>query len=396
MKTPRNPSINDAVMRIALIAIIMTLPFSFVRVPVAHTSLSLVSVLAVLWIIVTLPHIVRTRCYGKQEHLVWYCGAGFVAAFLPSLFFHPSAHAAGVVIEWMIVPLCTALCIVYGNHAPDRARATLHTALWLMIGVVTIDAFCTVAAGAMTFDRRVVGNFFTSPNQLAMLIAPTLILLLPTLRIADRYAIARRAVLCGAGAILVLTQSLASLLACAVAILLWYGMSHRIRWRSLCGAIAVCMLFCGFAVAIKAAHGPVFQAHGSLMARAVIWDVAISLIRDNPFVGHAIDAFQPAYLSAQPFFPPYHDWAVPTPHNIALTILFSGGIPALTAFVLLCARLIFLGVTQRATASLCAVVAVLLTGVGDTPIWSISGGYMFWIIASILLLPATKTAPRSA
>lgn len=378
----------------AIILYVLSLPLSSIRIPFAATSVSITSCAAiVLCVIIFLRKQPRRRVL---ERPLWGIALLCVIAFLPSLILHPSLHAAGVVVEWMIIPIATAFCLTHYPSTPQKTSATILTATFILLTVLIIDACIAAYAGWMTFDNRIIGNIYTSPNHLAMMIAPLLLLLAPlhTTLPYPRWIV--RSVLLGATVVLFLTQSLSSLCAFAIVGFLLYVVMYRPVRRTIWFVLVLVLLLCVGAVAFKSLHGPLLHTHSSLTSRVMIWDAALFLVRTQPLFGHDIDSFQSAYLAAQPFFPPYQDWAVPTPHNLSLTLLFSGGILALTAYILLFARIVFLGTHYRryilVVIPVFVIILMLVTGLADTPLWKIDLSHLLWITISLVVLHLPKNA----
>ncbi len=371
---------------------ILSLPFFSLRIPFATTSISIVSLFAIL-VCITLPLYAfwrHTPITPPRENLLWYYGVLCIIAFIPTLLYNPSSHAYGVVIEWLFLPLCTAFCISHYSPHPKKTSHTITTALLFLLILLITDACITVFTGAITFDHRVQGSFYTSPNQLAMLLAPIFFFMLSSRAIfrSRRYLVIP--LLACTGGILVLTQSLSSLLALTITVTLWYITTHSYQWRTyFIGGTLLILLFVSV-VSIKAINSPVFYTHSSITSRLMIWDTTQFLLHNNTLIGHEIDSFQSAYLAVQPFFPPYNDWAVPTPHNLALTLLFSGGILALTTYMILFSRIFFLGFVHRHQKHILSpaltLFLIIITGCTDTSLWSIDRGHLFWIITTLMVL----------
>ncbi len=383
---------RNNIITILLLVLILSLPLASLRIPLAETSISIVSLIAILLCVtLLLPFLLRQqRLHISHGRVVWYLGALCAAAFLPTLLHSPSSHAYGVVIEWLLLPFCTAFCIVHCTPDPKKTARAITIGLTLLLTILVIDACTAFCTGALTFDHRLQGHFYTSPNQLAMLLAPILILLITLRATMHRHKHILTLLIIGAITTLIATQSLSGLLAFGAAVTLWYALTRaRTRHTILIAGTLLAVLFVG-AIGIKSLNSPFFHTHSSLTSRLVIWDAAVFLIRESPFYGHAIDDFQRTYLAAQPFFPPYHDWAVPTPHNLALTLLFSGGLLALTVYFFLFAHIIFLGIRYHhhtsALAPALALILIIMIGCTDTPLWGVDLGHLFWLMVALLLL----------
>jgi O-antigen ligase len=372
---------------------------------------------------------------------------GFFCILLGSLVsaYHPDglqAQELGRVKSWIVLPF---LFVFLGYLCQFSFRKAL---VWYAIsaGIVSLLSFFLPIAMAFTYDNRLRG-WYESPNQLAMYIAPALVLLWFLSR--ERKNI-RNIFLLGVLTLapaLVFTQSLGALLSVCSAIILgeWilFNFCHsdqRVReeWRnpsfylSRKRAMGSWVIVFGilfftvsalFFVQKEFFENRVSSDRSSFSSRTMIWTSALHIARDNPILGIGPGNFQGKYLEYQSFYPPYLEWAVPHPHNIFLTFWLFSGILGLVGFLVVVGSVMLrfiLGCRSQITlchsreggnpereenvireydatpknkktanifvvAVFCALLSILLHGLVDTTIWGNALSVVFWL----MILPIT-------
>lgn len=132
-------------------------------------------------------------------------------------------------------------------------------------------------------------------------------------------------------------------------------------------------------------------AHGTLSLRTEIWSVTLRMLRDHPFFGAGINAYQPAmkpYRAGNPYLVPE-----PYPHNIFLTSWTELGVLGVIAFGVILFILVVLPwrALQHATGVYrpllwgagAAFVVLLVHGMVDSPYWKNDLSVELWIVAAI-------------
>ncbi len=322
----------------------------------------------------------------------------FILSFIPSLILYPSTHAYGVFIEWIVLPCATGTLLWLQR---TKTNTIILYGLLLLSLCVSIAALLLYAHGYVTYDHRL-SAFFLSPNHLAMFTAP---LIFTALALFFTVTHMYLKILCITSSILcattvLLTQSFSTLCAVMItALLLLFTIikNKKVFW---CAIIILVIIF-GVVTSVKVGNSNALFERNSLSSRIMIWDVATFYIQKSPLIGYEIDSFQKHYLAAQPLYPPYLEWAVPTEHNIFLHFMISGGYCAVVAFCVLCAYVVFSGYTlyhqhkKPHIASICgAFIVIILCGVLDTPYWKNDLSVLFWIIIA-LIIPTTSRIPKS-
>jgi O-antigen ligase len=302
---------------------------------------------------------------------------------------HPSIHAIGVYIEWICIPACTGLLIAVHLTHNVTSRAMLHYGLLLsLMFVVGISLFYLIT-GNITYDGRL-SSFYLSPNHLALYIAP-LIFIPFTIHCYKTcyYNFFSWIILSASLLIIFYTRSFNTILALCLTIATITIFIFKKKLVSFLIIGVLFILICGIGYQ-KMITGNSSFSHGSLTSRIMIWDVTLFFIQQSPLIGHQIDNFQSHYLNAQRWFSPYPDWAVPTPHNLFFTLLYSGGFFSFFFFILSCAHILFLLYMQysahKDTLSIFYITSLLLiifAGIGDTPYWKNDLSLLFWIFIAL-------------
>ncbi len=325
--------------------------------------------------------------------LVFFLGWGAVVA--------QSRHALGIWLLWVVLPINAGLlfCALW-KRATRSARVV--SGLWggaVFLGVVLLGA---VVYGT-TYDGRL-QSFWPAPTYLAMVITPLMpIMLLGALVAPQRTA--RRLYALGGGAlfgVLLWTQSLFALGSLLLSAVVVFGVAlflrhvHlRISGRVFSIVGIIILLSVGAVVALRADSLLKEPVRSSVASRVIIWDVAHTIIQRNPLQIHGLGTFEQAYLREQTLYPPFLEWAVPTPHNLWLMMWFSGGLGALFCFLVLFSgallRAFFATKNTHSIFALALGSALLIIGIHgmvDTPVFGNDLGTIFWTLffASTMLL----------
>ena len=113
-------------------------------------------------------------------------------------------------------------------------------------------------------------------------------------------------------------------------------------------------------------------------SRIIIWKVSQKIIQKNWSGGIGLGNFQNTYLSYQRFFPPFPQWAVPHGHNLLFTLWSELGFVNLTLFL----GLVFISLHQKQKRpSLWSLwlFYFLIYGLIETPLWKNDLAILFWL-----------------
>ncbi|MFZ1654452.1 MAG: O-antigen ligase family protein [Candidatus Moraniibacteriota bacterium] len=208
-------------------------------------------------------------------------------------------------------------------------------ALAWLLGIVAaaIAALGAALSGWWLYDGRLAG-LYQSPNYLAMLVAPGILLSLYFFRSRTRGSIRSLSVSCLILITLVLwaTHSYAAWLSIGVAAAVFFWLRRpSVSFRMmLCVGLGIAGLVGG--VIAHESGSAKWESlvsgseRSSLASRVMIWQAASKIATDSFPWGIGMGHFQERYLDYQRFFPPYLEWAVPTPHNLYLHFLIEGGL----------------------------------------------------------------------
>lgn len=287
----------------------------------------------------------------------------------------------GEIKSFYVAPVLLLVAVLLQGKSKERLD---HLALAWLCGIVAacVAALIAFANNWLSYDGRLAGPYL-SPNYLAMLVAPGVLL-------AGYFftrAVGRRRwlfLLAGMFVFLVLlaTRSYAAWGALGITISLGIGIG--LVWSAGPRQRTVWALVLLAAIAVF-----VFQERGtekwdslvsgnersSLASRLMIWRSAAKITQDSFPWGIGTGRFQELYLANQVNFLPYLEWAVPTPHNLYLHFLLEGGILALVGWLGIVSVILFRAWQQSIRGSmspllllgLSLVVFYLSYGLVDTP-----------------------------
>ncbi len=370
---------------------IFIIPLYSIRIPFYGISISILTIyIFVISAILLIYHYHHIIPLWKSNKILFLIVVGFVCSFLPSLFLHPGIHAYGVFFEWIFYPAILGLLLsIHFYYSPRSHVFLINTFVFFSLFFVFF-ALSYYLSNVITYDGRL-SFIYLSPNHLAMFITPILTIILtswfiyndPTRR---TFITVIFMLLC---TVLFFTQSFTSI--CAFLVTSFFGLLFFIKRRSL----IVCSIMIFFVIFGLIGYQKIVNSNpdfhrSSIVSRVAIFDTTFFLLQKSSLYGYEIDSFQINYLSSQPYFTPYLDWAVPTPHNLLLTLLFSGGFFSLLFFLILISFLLYkisLSYLQSKNRVYIiyafAIITIFITGTFDTPYWKNDLSVIFWIIFSL-------------
>jgi O-antigen ligase len=157
-------------------------------------------------------------------------------------------------------------------------------------------------------------------------------------------------------------------------------------------------------------------SYNSLSVRLQLWDVSLELIKEHPLFGVGLGTFEPAYQQKlhtrfkqyencsqanTNCIKPLPEFVFRDPHNWPLSFWLNTGLLGLASFTLINFLVIGSAATQLRlasketgqkliTASMLALVALLLFGLTDTIYWKNDLSALHWIIVALLVSENTK------
>jgi len=274
--------------------------------------------------------------------------------------------------------------------------------------------------GGVSYDGRL-HAIYSSPNQLAMYLAPALIIALWQLLGSSKgFYFENNSLKSKIFWLLCLfviiaafyfTYSYAAWLAVMVAVFLMAYLVDRFTklempyFKNKTSYITLAIIF--FVLILAQAGTAKFENlknlsyRSSFNSRLMIWRAALMIGRDNPVAGIGPGNFQKYYLdyrSRALGAEPYLEWAVPEPHNVFLAFWLESSVIGLAGFLLILswffkkAEKIFKKTRQgRDGHSIAVVLCVLMAyvvfhGFFDTTYWKNDLSVMFWLILGLMAL----------
>ncbi|MEI7621090.1 MAG: O-antigen ligase family protein [Candidatus Moraniibacteriota bacterium] len=301
--------------------------------------------------------------------------------------------------SWFLLPLFFSYLVFITLKDEFETEKALFS-LYCSTSLVAIISLGYELTGFVTFDGRLQG-FYTSPNYLAMYLAPGAILgvyfftktLQQNIKLSKKTFFGLSLIL----TILVIfyTYSYATWLALFASLLLttyFYFPKNQFYLVLTCSCVLCLGLLASQANTQKFSTIIHFSERSSLSSRFIIWQASIKMLIENPLVGIGPGNFQTKYLILQPYFPPYLEWAVPQPHNIFLAFWLQSGLIGLFGFLFLLGFLFlqFLLEIKNKKTPLASVffaffVYLILHGFVDTPFWKNDLAFVFWVFVFLSL-----------
>lgn len=309
-----------------------------------------------------------------------------------------STREAGILKSWIFLPF---LFIFSASLCGFSFRKAFF---WGIASALCTGLIAFIFPDTFTYDGRLRG-WYESPNQLAMIIAPMLIMTWFFYREKKKSISILLLIVFIFTGVLFWTHSLGALLATITSILVgewllwkqtWTLPSPKLESRNLTETIKkyknislIALLFICMGLLYMQEDffkKDLFSDQSSLASREIIWRSAFHIALDSPFFGIGPGNFQEKYLEYQYFYAPYLEWAVPHPHNLFLTFWLFSGIFGIVGFILIIGNVGLTFLKNKKTADIfsvavfCVLLSTLLHGLIDTTIWGNTLSIIFWLI----------------
>lgn len=274
---------------------------------------------------------------SEWRPLLFFSGL-FLCGIFVAFFSNPHALSGwGELKSFYILPIFLLVSLlIFGE---TRRQLECFLSAWLLGTVAAaLAALGAASMGWVLYDGRL-ASAYLSPNYLAMLVTPGVLLAL----YFSLVRIDRTARWVGVLSLIVLlpvlwaTHSYAAWLSLIVALGVFLGLGKSSPKLLLKICILVALVASIFL--IRESRTEKWNAilsgsdRSSLASRVMIWRSARQIVHDSLPWGVGVGRFQEMYLAAQPLYPPYLEWAVPTPHNLYLHFLIEGGLLALIGWL---------------------------------------------------------------
>lgn len=313
----------------------------------------------------------------------------------------------GILKSWFLLPIFFTF-FLYAHLRSRRDLEKIFLSIYLSSFLVGIASLSYKICGITTYDNRL-SAFYLSPNHLAMYLSIGIFFGLYFFLKSFTYDFSVKKFLFYFSPLLILllsvyyTYSYGAWLAIMVSLfsILFFTVNTR-------KYLLVSLLFLSFLSIVvfifqirteKFSSLIHFSERSSLESRKTIWTVSQMLISENPIIGIGPGNFQSAYLSLQPKFAPYLEWAVPQPHNIFLAFWLQSGLLGLIGFsmlLFLIFKILLKILRDRKDAALAAplfgfFLYTIMHGLLDTTYWKNDLAFLFWVcVFSVLFLSSIK------
>ncbi len=336
-----------------------------------------------------------------------------MAGAVASAFFSVDLRvSAGILKGWFFDPLLVFVILVsvVKNCRQVINILKIFSLSGLAVAAISLLYWFGYVSNGVSYDGRLHG-FYSSPNYLAMYLAPALIisvwLFLKGSMLAEGKKINSKEkyfwlifVLIIAAAIYFSYSYSAWLAITASVFLLIYLMVPTETRKTLFVSVflLLLLLFVRQAGSEKLENLKNLAYRSSANSRIMIWRSALMIGRDNPVFGIGPGNFQKHYLDYQKkFSEPYLEWAVPQPHNIFLAFWLETGIFGLAGFVMILAWFFNSGILiikerrlngarEIAIILLSAAAYILLHGLLDTTYWKNDLAMVFWLVLGLMFV----------
>lgn len=287
----------------------------------------------------------------------------------------------GIIKGWFVVPLIFAWVAV-----ETLSSKKIFEAIYQSVFVVACVGLGYFFLGELTYDERLQA-FYSSPNFLAMYLAPAIII---GARLWEEnkkyYAVSLGIIIIS----LYLTFSYTAWAAVSLAIMAGFVFEKRAFFKYKKITVILALILAVFLFQLGTSKMDSFlqmEERSSLSSRMMIWKAAEKIVEDNWLWGIGPGNFQAKYLEYQKYFPPYLEWAVPQPHNIFLAFWLQAGLIGLAGFLVLLFlwfRNIWIGNKQEVQIISGLIIAyILLHGLFDTTYLKNDLAVVFWLVVFV-------------
>ncbi len=311
----------------------------------------------------------------------------------------------GILKSWFLIPLIFAF-ITYQLLDDDADIETALSAAYfsavLIGGIALVYKFLAI----LTFDGRLAA-FYASPNYLALYLVPSVAIGYYLLAKAfEKKSQLLKKLLLGFSLTIVLlavfyTYSYTGWVTVFLLTIIttFFYLSKKIALFSFFVILTLFLM-----IIFSQAYSQKFSAlitldeRSSLSSRIMIWKASEKMLFDHPIIGIGPGNFQAKYLSLQPQFPPYLEWAVPQPHNIFLAFWLQTSILGFIGFISLLFFVFNSLIKKLNTLNKVSIEIVLFSfflyiviyGLVDTPFWKNDLAFLFWIHVSLFSILLKK------
>ncbi len=296
----------------------------------------------------------------------------------------------GLLKSFLILPILFSLTSSFLVYKKELFVKYFLYSFVFMTSTLSVFGFFYFFSNLLTFDGRL-EIFFNSPNALAMLLGPGIIIILFFLSKSHGYFYAFLLTLLFFHTFsTIATSSSGSFFSLFTLFALFaFTKSTKLSLLKIYPFFILATLLFSTSVLflsplLKKTNYPQNIPPSSFDSRIVIYDVTRQIISTNFVFGVGPGNFQNNYLLKQSDNPPYPQWAVPHPHNNLLLIIVEGGILVLFGYLLF----IFSNPKIKKMSFDILLIFVLfyflLHGIVDTTFWKNDLSVIFWLLIGFL------------
>ena len=342
---------------------------------------------------------------------------------------HPKT-SLGILKGWIITPLLIGWLAFTFNRADKTNNFHAQALRSLVITGLVVSFFGLIQINQL--DR--VRSIYDVSNSLALFVTPLLIITFYLTIVGHRRAFYLPSTII-IGSALIATQSISGITAAAISMLIgtivhyfskqFYKTGRRCApvlksKKTLIFSLTLFTLFTVASLSVITTTGRLSylvqpwktaDSYNSISVRLQLWSISLKLIKDHPFLGVGLGTFEPAYQQAlHARFNEFHncklliddcdkplaEFVYRDPHNWPLSFWLNTGLVGLLCFTAINIFIIWKAITQLlssphnpsrvfATATILALVSLLLFGLTDTIYWKNDLSALHWILMGLLL-----------
>lgn len=294
----------------------------------------------------------------------------------------------GILKSWFILPIIFGFIVFDKFKTASDFKKILNTIFFSSLSISIIGIFYFIF-GHLTYDGRL-SAFYLSPNHLAMIISPGLLIGFWNTFANKKINLAKIIILLLP--LLVALYFTHSYGAWAAIFLSWLVVLFFTNRKAALVFLMLSFLFLFFEYDSDK-FNQIFNSaeKSSLNSRLAIWQSAGKILSDNWLWGIGAGNFQEQYLAYQKYFMPYPEWAVPQPHNLFLAFWLQAGLLGLIGFLSLIILWLIKTIKTLISAKdfhiksislilIALLGSTLIHGIIDTPYWKNDLALIFWTI----------------
>jgi O-antigen ligase len=339
------------------------------------------------------PDINWRELYKEYKLYIFFISLIFIGLILSTLINQNYREGLGIIKGWFFDPILFSFVLIGKIRNQKDTESILKTFYFSSLVVSTI-AFEYLFYGRLTFDGRL-RAFFSSPNYLAMFLAPAIFIGLYLIKnIKPEKGIKKYALpvtLIFISMIIFFTYSYAAWISIFLSLLAVGFITKKLNKKFILILIAIASI--AFLTQLNNPKlNKISSERSSLSSRMMIWKSSALMIENNFIFGIGPGNFQNKYLEYQKYFPPYLEWAVPEPHNLFLAFWLQSGLVGFIGFlflILVWIKRVLIEIKNKKNNLILAVflgiiLYTLFHGMLDTTYWKNDLALVFWIF---LILP---------